>query len=61
MNHEERSYQQKLEHLQQRILTVAAALAPEERLLVHLYTLNHVYNGKHCGLGVTFLEKCAYL
>ena len=23
-----------------------------ERLLVHFYTLNHVHNGKHCGLRV---------
>ena len=49
-NHETRTYQQKLEYLQQRILAVAPALTPEERLLVHPYTLNHVHNGKHCGL-----------
>ena len=49
-NHEPRTYQQWLEHLQQRILAVAPALTPEERLLVHPSTLNHVHNGKHCGL-----------
>ena len=61
ISNETRTYQQKLEHLQQRILAVAPALTPEKRLLVHFYTLNHVHNGKHCGLRVTFLEKCAYL
>lgn len=34
-NHETRTYQQKLEYLQQRVLAVAAALTPEERPFVH--------------------------
>ena len=36
-------------------------LAPEERLLVHSYTLNHVHNGKHCPSCIIIFEKCAYL
>ena len=50
-----------MEHLQQRILAVAAALAAEQGLFIHSYTLNHVHNGKHCMVRITFLGKCAYL
>ena len=42
-------------------LLLQRLLRPKKRLLVHFYTLNHIHNGKHCGLRVTFLEKCAYL